>query len=1103
MGTAIHFAVRDGAGSVQNGTVAGEGQSNFIQVASGDSVSLNISQASVVGYEQQGRDLIVKLADGRTVTLVNYFNVEAGEANHLFLSHDDQIMEVVIRDGGNGALFADYGPVQGFEKWSPLDHLKFSEADPLAAGVVDTSPAGMAPLIPGLLGFGGGLGSAAAAAAVIGGGAAIIGGGGGDSDDDNGMGDGDTGGGDMGTGGGDTGTGEGDGDGGDTGTGGGDTGTGDGDGDGDTGGDRDRAEPTVDPRDKTTLTTNTDTPSITVTGTGEPGDSVTVTIGDKTETTTIDEDGTWGVTFPTDNLPDDGDYSAEVVVTTPGGDVTLTGPETLIDMTPPDVAITEGAKSTGDVENATEYTDGVSISGSGEAGATIVVEVAGSSQSTTVGSDGTWTVTFTTDQVTSGEYETGITVTATDVNGNVTTITDTLVVDTVPNTVTFNSVTSDNTVNLVESQDLLTLTGSATAGATLTFTIAGVSQTVTAGSDGSWSASWPAGTVASGTYSSTVTVTSADAAGNVTNSSHTFNVDTQNAVAISSPVAADNIVNLSESTAGVTLTGTGEAGSTVKVTWNGTTVTAPVSSSGSWSAEYASVPGGTYSSTVTVVSTDVAGNTATATKTVAVDTEISVALPAGQTGGDDTVSGAERAAGIALTGTAEAGSIVSVSFAGATKTVTASSTGTWTASFGTSEIPSGTTSAVATVTATDAAGNTATATRTIAIDTEVKPFTEAPLSTGGDGILNKVESAAGLTITGTVEAGSTVKVTFGSYGTYTATVSGTTWVATIPAGAIPQGAGNTVAITAVATDAVGNTSTLSSSVKTDTLVENFTLTGKIGGDGYINALERADGVLVSGTVEAGSTVVIDLGNGHSVTTVASSTGAWSATIPTADLPTGEGTTLAVTITATDVAGNVSDVISQSVVVDTVAPDSPDVSKIVRDAGAMTGIYANIDGEDVTFHQVDASGETSTIAVDKTDRPTTDIYDFDKGVADGSYLVIENTDVAGNSASTLFIVNNTNTVTVDLNRAGLSEFDFTKIDLTLAPQASLTIDESQLKAITGEDHQLTVAGGSDDSVNIVGGVASGNATVDGESYTIYTLGTGNTLLVDDDIHTTII
>ena len=59
---AIEFAVRGFAGGTQHGSVAGDTQGNFIQVGSGDAVSLNLSRESVVAYEQSGNDLIVRVA---------------------------------------------------------------------------------------------------------------------------------------------------------------------------------------------------------------------------------------------------------------------------------------------------------------------------------------------------------------------------------------------------------------------------------------------------------------------------------------------------------------------------------------------------------------------------------------------------------------------------------------------------------------------------------------------------------------------------------------------------------------------------------------------------------------------------------------------------------------------------------------------------------------------------------------------------------------------------------------------------------------------------------------------------------------------------------
>jgi len=311
MVAAIDFAVRDFAGGSQLGSVAGEGQGNFIQVGSGDGISLNLSKASIIGYEQQGNDLVIQLSDGRSIVLSGYFDETAAGATKLYLSDNGTITEVLISNTGEGALFAEYGPVQGWDKWSPLDDLRFADADAIAGAVgASDEPAGMAALVPGLMGGAGGLGTAAA---VVGG-AAVIGGGGGG----NGGGGGGSGGGGGGNGGG---------------------GGGNGGGGGGNGGGGTRRPPTVDDQDADPLTTNTTNPSITVTGTGEPGDRVKVTIGGVIEETTIRPNGTWSVSYPSDGLPGDGAHTATVVVIQPNG-VThnLTGPGFIIDMTPPLVA---------------------------------------------------------------------------------------------------------------------------------------------------------------------------------------------------------------------------------------------------------------------------------------------------------------------------------------------------------------------------------------------------------------------------------------------------------------------------------------------------------------------------------------------------------------------------------------------------------------------------------------------------------------------------------------------------------------------------------------------------------------------------------------------
>ena len=803
MTNAIGFAVRDSAGRVQNGTVAGEGQGNSIRVGSGDSVSLNLGQASIVAYEQQGNDLLIKLTDGRIVQIGDYFG---GTGNQLYLSTNGEIVEVMVTETGSGVQSASYGAVESWGKWSPLDDLRFTEGDPVGLYVASNEePAGMAALVPGLLGGMGGLGTAAA----IAGGAVLVGSGGSGDGGSGDGGSGDGGSGDGGDGDGGDGSGTGDGDGTDGSGGGTDGGDGDGDGSGTDGGGR--ALPTVDAQTPPPLTTNTVDPQIVVTGIGEPGDSVVVTIGSQTRTTTVTAEGTWSATFPSDGLPGDGTFAAEVAVTQPDGTTTLlTGPVFVIDMTPPAVEVAMGTQSVGDVENAAEYEDGVTIEGSGEPGASIVVVVGGATQTTTVSEQGAWAVTFSQTEVAAGEYQVPVQITATDALGNATVLNDVLAIDTVPHPVTFNAVSPDNVVNFTETQAGLVITGTSTAGAVLTVTLQGASQTVTAAEDGTWSATYPTGIMTGGEYSASVTATT-----------------------------------------------------------------------------------------------------------------------------------------------------------------------------------------------TDAAGNTSTTTHNFLVDTFVRDFA----ATGG----------------------------------------------------------------------------------------------QIGGDGVVNAAEAAAGITLTGTVEPGSTMVVRLSGGAEHTVTASADGTWSATFASSEIPRGElGQT--VTVTATDVVGNTA-TISRAFEIDTLAPGAPDVVSFGRDSSGLRNIGTVATDDTYTFSQIDASGTTKSVPTIRTDDM---IYDetnfrFPSTVPDGSYLVINTADTAGNESSTLLIVNNTNAPEVDLSRAGLSAFDFTAIDLTFAPDADLSISAEQLQSLTGPDRQLTVKGDTDDAVTLVGGTDTGTTqTIDGEAYRLYTLGTGASVLIDDDI-----
>ena len=953
----VDFAVRDSMGGITRGLVTGEGASDFIQVGAGDEVSLNLRKTSIFKYMREGDDLQIMLADGRTITLSGYYDAHA----RLYISSDGELTPVTLEDGGNGVIYADYGQVEVIGKWSPNDQLAFLGGDEILSPAGDDTT-GMAMFAPAMLGMGG-LGAAGAGLAGLG----LLGLGGGGSKG---------------------------------------------------GGEVDPIVPTVDTPDaQTTLTTNTEDPAATVSGTGEPGSTVEVVLGDQTLETTIDEDGTWSVTFEDDTFPSDGDLTSTVDVTAPDGtEYTLDGPDFLIDMTPPAVVITEGALSTGDVENLSEYQDGITVRGTGEAGAAIVVAVAGHAQATTVAADGSWSVTFTTEQMPAGTYSEAMTVTATDAVGNVTTLNDTLV------------------------------------------------------------------------------------------------VDTEASVAFSSAsVTGDNIVNADEAQTGFALSGTSEPGSvSVRIELGGTSYSATPAADGTWSIALQDVALATGVHTATVTATDANGNTASATRAISFDTDTSVSFDSAQAGGNNLLNAAERSAGLVLTGTAEPGATVVVAFEQGSHTVTAGADGHWSASFAASEVRTGTYSSTATVTATDIAGNVATASHTINVDTEVQNFTHTSPTANAivaDDIVNAREAAGGLVVTGTVEPGATVTVQLASGSVIPAINLGNgSWTATIPAAQLPAVETDNVTLTVRATDVNGNTATQTSSIDFDPVVRNFAPNATVAGDGIVNAQEGADGFVISGAVEPGSRVAVTLASGAVETVTAGANGQWSVMFHSDDLGTTGSGTMGYQIAATDPVGN-SATASGSFGYDLVAPESPDIIAFTRDAGSLLGIRTDLGENTYEIAAVDAAGRVTGVPNDASvsTHGGYGTYDFYSSVPNGSYLVVSDHDTAGNETSTLLVVDNTSAVTVDLARSGLGDFDFGTIDLTFAPEAQLTITEAQLVALTGPDHALVIQGDSADHVTALGADDSGqNTVIGGHTYSVYTLGDdGASLIIDDQItHLTI-
>ena len=195
---------------------------------------------------------------------------------------------------------------------------------------------------------------------------------------------------------------------------------------------------------------------------------------------------------------------------------------------------------------------------------------------------------------------------------------------------------------------------------------------------------------------------------------------------------------------------------------------------------------------------------------------------------------------------------------------------------------------------------------------------------GNDGTVNRDEHADGVAVSGVAEANATVEVAFGSYASQTVQADGSgAWSYTFPANIVPTGTTD-VEVTAVSTDAVGNTATASGMVRIDTDLDVGIDTSGVETDGTVNILEHGDGVVLSGTADAGAQVSVTFGTGTR-SMIADGNGNWSANWDTSEVPRGE-IDAPVSVVARDDAGNVSTA-SATVNIDTVIDVTLDTSAV--------------------------------------------------------------------------------------------------------------------------------------------------------------------------------
>ena len=203
---------------------------------------------------------------------------------------------------------------------------------------------------------------------------------------------------------------------------------------------------------------------------------------------------------------------------------------------------------------------------------------------------------------------------------------------------------------------------------------------------------------------------------------------------------------------------------------------------------------------------------------------------------DDLINASEKALGVDITGTAEAGSTIKLSIAGSTKLATVDGSGNWQYRITDADYKSLGTGGAITATSVDAAGNTSIsdATRTITVDTVAPSLTSFSLNTASDTgtVGDGLTKIAASTIQFKAESGSTVDVYVANVRIGSAIESGTTgnFTYTFAVDALSVGS-NTVKL--VAADSHGNSSSRTGVICLDPLAPTVVITDDESGTGNI------------------------------------------------------------------------------------------------------------------------------------------------------------------------------------------------------------------------------------------------------------------------------
>ena len=842
----------------------------------------------------------------------------------------------------------------------------------------------------------------------------------------------------------------------------------------------------------------------------EENQTVNIIFGGKTYSATVDASGHWTATVPSADLGGlkDGDTSVQVSVTNVNGNSASAGREYSVDATAPTVSIE--IVSDNNIINAAEAQQDLVINGvsDAEAGQTVTVTLNGENYTTTMQANGSWSVTVPSADVgaiADGDYT--ITAAVQDKAGNPASADRDVLVDTTVPQLTINAVSDDDVINSAEHAQALIVTGSVTgaaAGDVVTVTINNKDYTATLDASGKWNVGVPAADVSALTAGDhTITAALTDKAGNSNSTTHEVEVNLTAPVLTIDTVSGDDVINNTEKTQDLTITGTASglaAGAVVTVMLNGKAYSATVATNGQWTTTVPASEVGQLGEalyTVSASATDSVGNSTSTSHTVNVESVLPGVI-INTVAGDDVINAAELATGQTISGkvvNAEAGNTVTVTIGGNSYTATVQSDLTWSVSVPESVLTAlGNGDLTVSASVTNGVGNSGTGEREIVIDANLPGLRVDTVA--GDDVINSIEHGQNLIITGSSDgltAGTALTVTVNGK-TYAATVlADGTWSAAIPSADVSALAAGTVTVTVEGQSSAGNPVTINHDVTVD--LANVAISiDAIASDDVINAAEKGEDLVLSGTtsnVEENQTVTITFG-GKSYTATVDAEGKWTATVPSADLTGLKDGDASVQVSVTNVNGNSAsagreysvDATAPSVTINTIATDDILNASEAQSDLAISGTSTAEAGQTLT---VSLNGKDYTTTVSANGSWTLNVPAADlAGLTDGSVTVTASvSDKAGNPASV------DHTLTVDVTVPAVTIHTVAGDDVINAAEHNQAqiVSGSATGAAAGDKVTVTIGGQTYTTVldaagnwsvgvpaNVISGLSDGTVTV---------------------------